>query len=82
MSLHSYILLVFSNRIKEVNVVLQSYDVSINCSDKDGHSSLYWASQQGHVNVVKELFLHSAVVNTRNKKSCIAIVDSKSEWTC
>ncbi|CAC5426448.1 unnamed protein product [Mytilus coruscus] len=59
----------YNNWIKEIKVILQCYDVSINCCDKDGHFSLYWANQQGYVNVVKELFLHSAVVNNRNKKA-------------
>ncbi|CAC5404465.1 unnamed protein product [Mytilus coruscus] len=53
----------YYSMIEVVHVLLQCDDVDISLCDDDGCSSLYWASQNGHVNVVKELLQHSADVN-------------------
>ncbi|CAG2253583.1 unnamed protein product [Mytilus edulis] len=53
----------YNNMIEVVRVLLQCDDVDIDLCDDDGCSSLYQASQEGHVDVVKELLQHSADVN-------------------
>ncbi|CAC5426449.1 unnamed protein product [Mytilus coruscus] len=56
------------NRIEVVSVHLQCQDISINLCDKEVRSSLYWASQQGHVGVVKELLQQTAKINVCSNK--------------
>ncbi|XP_052073649.1 uncharacterized protein LOC127711594 isoform X4 [Mytilus californianus] len=68
----------YNNRIEVVHVLLHCDDVDINLCDDDGCSSLYWASQKGHVDVVIELLQHSADVNKCNNKGKNSL--SVAQW--
>ncbi|XP_063448238.1 uncharacterized protein LOC134727781 [Mytilus trossulus] len=60
---HVDVIACYNNMMEVVHVLLQCHDVDVDLCDDDGCSSLYWASKNGHVNVVKELLKHSADVN-------------------
>ncbi|CAC5406432.1 unnamed protein product [Mytilus coruscus] len=53
----------YLNRTEVVEVLLQCDAVDINLCDNNACSSLYWASQGGHIDIVKELLQHAADVN-------------------
>ncbi|XP_052073712.1 uncharacterized protein LOC127711644 [Mytilus californianus] len=53
----------YYNRMEVVHELLKYNDVDIDICDSNGCSSIYIASQQGHVNVVKELLQHAVEVN-------------------
>jgi ankyrin repeat protein len=46
---------------------LISYGVDVNCSDKDGRSSLHLVSSEGNLNVVEFLLAHEANPNARDR---------------
>ncbi|XP_071179539.1 uncharacterized protein [Mytilus edulis] len=53
----------YYNRREVVHELLKCNDVDIDVCDSDGSSAIYIASQQGHVDVIKELLQHAAKVN-------------------
>jgi len=65
--------------LKRVQEILKEGKVDINKKDKNGNTALIWASQEGHIEIVKSLLANGANINEKDKYGNTALIWASQE---